>query len=325
MDLTKVRNLLRINRGSVTLLVTFAVVVLVGASSLVLDMGHVFLMRHRLCNALDAAALAAAQELPDGYGGAPEVAEAYFNSNGVQSAMLEEVEISGDRRTVTAGGYVNVNYFLAGVLGINSTTVNGTAAARISPLASARGVVPVGIEEPPEGESLQFGVEYNLKMSAGNSFDDYLGSGNFGCLDFQGAGDNPGGGSNEWRDDFRYGHNSVIKVGDVVETISGNRSGPAQQGVNHRVNQCDHACTATDYDPSCPRVVVVPVYEKHEIHGNKVISVKIVGFAAFLLTDYTGSGNQSYIKGRFLEQVVEGEGDSENVEDFGCYAVKLIV
>lgn len=311
-------------KGSATVLISFAVVMLVGVSALVVDMGHLFLVRHRLCNALDAAVLAAAQELPDGYTGAPAVAEEYFNSNGVEPA-LSEINVSDDRRTVSASGQVDVKYFLAGVLGLTSTTVNGTAAARIAPLASVRGVIPVGIEKPPDDQPLVFGEERNLKVSSNNSVDDFLGPGNFGVLDIRGNLDSPGGGSSEWLEDFQQGYQGLLKVGDVIATITGNRSGPAAKGIKYRIEQCTHDCIYSDYDPGCPRVVIIPVYVAEKTGKDKVESVRVVGFAAFLLTDYTGSGNKSYIKGRFLQQVVEGEGDSESVEDFGAYAVKLIV
>lgn len=319
------RQLTGVNRGSAMVIVTVAVVVLVSFSSLVVDMGHLFLVRHRLSNALDAAVLAAGQELPDGYGGAPAVAEAYFNSNGVESAVLSSVNISDDRRTVTASGYVNVNYFLAGVLGMTSTTVDGTAAARISPVTRVRGVVPVGIDKPPDDQPLQFGQEYTLKVSSNNDAAQILGPGNFGVLDIRGNQDSPGGGSSEWLEDFQQGYQGLVQVGDVIVTVTGNRSGPAIDGVEYRIQQCTHACIYSDFNPGCPRVIIIPVYVPENTDKDKVKSVRVTGFAAFLLTDYTGSGNKSYIKGRFLQLVVEGEGDSESVEDFGCYAVKLIV
>ena len=54
--------------GIVMILMTIGMVVLVGVSGLALDMGHTYLMKTRLQNALDAAALSGAKTLQNGEG-----------------------------------------------------------------------------------------------------------------------------------------------------------------------------------------------------------------------------------------------------------------
>jgi hypothetical protein len=73
------------------------------------------------------------------------------------------------------------------------------------------------------------------------------------------------------------------------------------------------------------------VYEKGEEKGNHVINVRTVGFAKFLLIDYSedldehGNIESSSIKGWFLEGSIEGDPDptSSTISEYGTYVVYL--
>ncbi|HBX23173.1 MAG TPA: hypothetical protein DEF34_06025 [Desulfotomaculum sp.] len=310
------KKLLKEHKGSAMIMVSIAMVSLIGFGSLVLDIGNLFLTRNRLNNALDASVLAACQELPDSTTSAGEVVKEYFANHGFDVGALTNYHISEDKKKVTATGQVTVQYFLARVLGIESATVKCTAAAQIMPLTAARGVVPLGIQD----QELLYDVKYTLKVASNSNTAEFLGPGNFGVLVLDSTG------ADSFEDSLTYGYDGVIKVGDTLNTESGNKSGAARDGVNYRVAQCTHACTPSNHDPSCPRIIILPVYETVDVQNNKVFSVKIVGFAAFLM-DIPGDkmvGNECYVDGYFINMVVEGEGE-EDAEDYGAYAVKLIV
>jgi len=302
--------------GSSMIMVSIAMVSLIGFCSLVLDMGNLFLARNRLNNALDASVLAACQELPDSTATAGDVVEEYFTGHGYDTGALTNYHVSEDKRKVTATGRVTVQYFLARVLGIESATVNCTAAAAIEPLTAVRGIVPIGIKK----QELDFSKKYELKIASNNNFNEYLGPGNFGVLQLAGSG------SSSYEDCFKYGYDGTIKTGDILPTESGNMSGATRKGIEYREDQCTHACTPEDFEPSCPRVLIVPVYEVEDVQNNKVNSVKVVGFATFLLAPPGEKpvGNDSYVIGHFVQMVLEGEGD-EDAADYGAYTVKLIV
>jgi len=67
-------------------------------------------------------------------------------------------------------------------------------------------------------------------------------------------------------------------------------------------------------------VVIVPIIDSLDVHGRDHVTV--VGFAAFFLEDAGSSGNQSFVRGRFIEMSVDGEvGEGGN---FGLQVVRLI-
>ncbi len=314
------KKLLTNRRGSAIIIVSAAMVALIGFCSLVVDLGNLFLTKQRLNNALDAAVLAGSQELPAMVDNVQGQVEEYFNQNAAENFTLTSVSVSDDYRTVTATGQVTVQYFLARVLGITSTTINCTAAARIESLTAVKGVIPIGIQK----QTLLFNQKYTLKISSDSDFDEFMGPGTFGVLQL---GDS---GASTYEENFKYGYNQKIMVGDVIATETGNKSGATRDGIEYRVSQCTHACTPTSFNPACPRVVIIPIYEPAEpenpIPGDKITKVRIVGFAAFLI-DVPGDktvGNMSYVDGYFVQMVIEGESDP-GADNQGVYATRLIM
>ncbi len=310
-----IKELIKDSRGAATVIIAIAAVSLIGFTSLVLDMGQLFLTQERLGNALDAAVLAGAQELPDDPVSAVAKVREYFTSHGMDVSSLTSTEVSADNKTITASGQSTVQYALAGVLGINSSTVHCSAAARIEPVTAVKGIVPVGIKK----QELVFDQEYQLKIAGSNDLSEYLGPGNFGVLALSGFG------SSSYEDDLKHGYDGKVKIGDVIDTASGNKSGATRDGVNYRVAQCTHACTPEHFDPSCPRVVIIPVYVPEDIQNNKVNSVRIVGFATFLLSVPGGKlvGNESYIRGKYVRMTLFGDSDPGQ-NDYGAYSVRLV-
>lgn len=259
-----------------------------------------------------------------------------------------DISVSEDHREITVRGNTQVKHFLATVLGISESTVSAAATARVDPATSVTGVVPVGIPaETFDQPDFGFGKECVLKLPAqdGNQggWRSFLGSGNCGLLDPGSTGqgssrdideeERNGHGSDEWREDFINGYNKEISKGDLIATIQGNRNGPVKAAVEARLNQCTHSpkCSISRYENNCPRVIIVPVYEKGEEKGNHVINVRTVGFAKFLLIDYSedldehGNIESSSIKGWFLEGSIEGDPDptSSTISEYGTYVVYL--
>lgn len=313
------KKLLSSQRGSAIIIVSIAAVALIGFCSLVVDMGSLFLARHRLSNALDAAVLAACQELPDSETGALYITNEYFSNNKATSSVLTGINVTADKKVITATGKATVEYALARVLGINTATIQCKAAARIEPVTGVKGVVPLGIKN----QSLQYGTKYTLKISSNSNFDEYLGPGNFGVLQLDGSG------SSNYESYFKDGYSGKIEEGDILSTESGNKSGATRDGINHRVAQCTHQCTPDHFDPACPRVIIIPVYEPEEPPnpqpGDKITKVRIIGFATFLI-DLPGDktvGNECYVEGWFVQMVIEGDSEPGG-HDLGAYTARLI-
>lgn len=168
---------------------------------------------------------------------------------------------------------------------------------------------------------------YTLKINKQNDDIINLGAGNFGALDLDGA---SGGGANDYRNRLINGYEGTLRIGDEASIIipeSGNMVGPTNDGLEARLNACTHSpkCTIDHYVNECPRIVIVPVYEVHEMqNANKVKTMKVVGFAAFLLYDSSEGSESGVIKGYFLDDVTISGDSDPSATNYGTYAVKLI-
>jgi Flp pilus assembly protein TadG len=301
----------RDERGTVLVLAAAVMTVLLGFAALVTDVGALVLEKNRLQTACDAAALAAARELPSTEAARQKALE-YLGYNGVAP---EEAIINFDAGStkVTVEASRRVDFTFARVFGINSGNVSTRASAVFGSVKSITGVVPFGIPDQP----LVYGQEYTLKSGSHDAYD----PGNYGALALELRG------ASSYENNLKYGYGGTVSVGDWVLTEPGNMSGPTQEGVNYRLSRCPHTpgCSIDSYHPDCPRVMIVPIFDPTDLSGRD--KVKIVGFAAFLLKGVEGSGNKSNVKGYFL-QMVPPEGLRYTIDpngtDYGLHAAKLM-
>ncbi|MCL6638088.1 MAG: hypothetical protein K6T80_00215 [Firmicutes bacterium] len=302
--------------GFALVLVTAGMVALLGFAALVADIGTLILEKERLANAVDAAALAGAKELPANPALAVSVAEAYASQNGCEP----------DPPAVTAGnGYPDskiivqatkeVKFTFARVLGFNSGTVSARAAAGVAGLTSVKGAAPLAVPN----QSFQFNTRYILKQGSNSPEPSPLGPGTYGALSLG------GNGAANYEDNLKYGYEGKLAVGDVVDTETGNMSNPTKRAIDYRIALCNHTppCSPSSFDPGCPRILIIPVYEPLLVEQGQVKKIKISGFAAFLVDRVNGQGNENYIEGYFIRMVIEGD-SSPGQADFGLAGVKLV-
>ncbi|MEN1760995.1 pilus assembly protein TadG-related protein [Anoxynatronum sibiricum] len=303
--------LLKQEQGSVLVLFAVFLMAAFGFSALVIDLGALRLEKSRLVNAVDAAALAGARELPQTTV-AEAIAKSYAAYNDVEASAVT-VTFGEQSRQITVTATRDRSFVFGPVIGVSSGTVTASATAQYGAVSGGRGIVPFGIPE----QELTYNTLYTLKAG---SKDDY-GPGNYGAL----ALGLPGAASYE--NNIKYGYNGIIRVGDEIPTEPGNMSGPTTTGVNYRINQCQHspACTHENYKPNCSRVMIVPIYDPQTLQGRTTVIV--VGFAAFFAQEVEGSGNKNNVKGYFLERVppegMEYETDL-NQDYYGLAAARLI-
>jgi len=93
---------LRSERGQALILAALAMVVILGFAALAIDVGYWYSQKREVQNAVDAAALAGAQELPDDPAAAETVAREYLTKNGVSETNGDTVSITF-RRTDPEG------------------------------------------------------------------------------------------------------------------------------------------------------------------------------------------------------------------------------
>ncbi len=115
-------------KGTAAVMTAIMMTVLLGFCALVVDIGGVSLERSRLQSAVDSAALAAAQDLPD-TSAASATASDYLVSNGFDGASVN-ISFASLNRQITVEVVQSAEYAFAGVLGVSSTDVKASATAQ---------------------------------------------------------------------------------------------------------------------------------------------------------------------------------------------------
>lgn len=290
----------RREEGSVAVIVALAMVGLLGSLALAGDLGRVYVLRERAQNAMDAAALAGAQVVFQGAQTAEQEAYAVAQDNGVAA---DNVVIDTANDTVDTFCTETVPLYFARVFGYGQTTFSVHAQAAAQSLFSAGGVAPVGVVE----QNFVYGQEYSLTQGAGDGT-----GGNYGLLALG------GNGASVVEQNLIYGYSGTLSVGQWVSTEPGHETGPVQDGIEYRLQEAN-GCTFATATESCPLVLILPVIQS--LDGNGKGQVLIVGFAAFYLDGFDGSGGHSSIVGRFMQMVVPGS--TSPGQNFGLYGVRL--
>ncbi len=309
-------------RGSVVVLLALAFTALTGFAALVTDVGIIYAQHAHLQNAVDAAALAGVQELPGDPAQAQAVAEEYAQRNGVQAI---EVTFAAYNTQISVRAKENVPAYLAVIWGVQSTAIGAEAKAMMVAPTSLTGIVPLSIEE----QSLEYGVEYQLKEGGGEGDHGW-----YGPVQLSGQG------AQNYETDLEHGYQGVISVGQVLDVEHGNISGKTAEAMAYRMDEDEREPRNTfeDHDPDAPEIVYVPVVKIRSHQGNSVHEVEVVGFAAFFLEGVAGMGHESIITGRFIKTIVtQGRASGsmasfKEAEDralteetgFGLYTPKLL-
>jgi len=119
------------NDGNSMIIYGITLSLLIGICALVVDIGRVSIEKNRFQNALDAAALAAAAELPD-INRAKEVAQEFVEKNGFSHDDITVVFQNGDRE-IHIYGSKEIRYLFARILQFDAVTIEPKAAAGAGP------------------------------------------------------------------------------------------------------------------------------------------------------------------------------------------------
>jgi Flp pilus assembly protein TadG len=322
--------LFRNEDGSAAMLVAISLTVLLISASLVIDYGAAYVEASKLQNATDAAALAAAAYLPvniDDYSKIDyikDVAINYMKKNGFDNVVRDDVILEsqyGNRYTgVKVVKSCKVDFTLAKIIGKVYQNVTKSSKVGLSLAQSVTGAAPLSIDKAYLDNAIETGQTKHLILKYGTPTDN---SGNFGAIDLNGS---TGGGANDYRYWLSYGYGGEIKVGETIPYEQGNMSGPTLDAFVYRYNACTHfeglgGCTSEHFEKSCPRIVLVPVITELDSQH-----VRIEGFAAFVLEEVGGSGNQNYVLGSFVELVTKsnfGADFTATSNDYGVYIKSL--
>ncbi len=272
-------------RGSVLVLVTLSMVVLLGMAGLALDMGHVYLMKTRLQNALDAAALSGAKTLDITHDPAQAEIDARntfsinagddLNETGLALTAVEFSDILFDPAQALNPQYIRVSLidyqrpmWFAHILPNvgNFKRVSATAVAGPTPvLGEICDILPVMVCGDPAGDDdctdgACYGYNFDpdsreetvLKTGSKDGWD--VGPGNFQLIRL---GDSKGGA--DIRENLAGSYENCFNTDDDIETEPGNTVGPVAQGLNTRFGEYKGPFKPEDRDTYKPDLVTTSV------------------------------------------------------------------
>jgi hypothetical protein len=304
-------------RGQSLVLSLLFLTVLVGMAALVVDVGAWYRADRKLQANADAAALAAAQELPASTANAEAAALEYANTN---DGGLEAKNIKF-RSTVVSHDTVEVVTdrpapgFFAQLFGRNSVDVRAKAVARVGTLGTAKGAAPVAVDW--SHEMLQCGRACWGRRQGGTTI-----PGQETTVDFFKTGP---GAFRLINIDGSYGGTGLQDIGAWI------RSGLQADADVNRWYYSDpgmkpnssHVKEALDFRDETE--LLFPVYDDTRAQGAG-FEYHVIGWAVFHVTDWHIQGsNNAKITGYFVDMVWAGiHNPSAGAPSFGARAVALI-
>ncbi|WP_226376892.1 TadE/TadG family type IV pilus assembly protein [Oceanobacillus halotolerans] len=300
------KRLKRQEKGNIALLMAVALGGMLLMVGLVIDGGHLFMSKSHLQKTANAAALSGAQEIPNTEAAVNQVVADVLASHEETTSLQESVIEQGKQVKVVLQKEVPV--FFATLFGVDSIPITVKATASLQVMGAAKDAVPLGVDESVE---LIPGKIYELKVDAGDSI-----SGNFGVLALEGPG------AKLYGETLKEGFGEQIKVGDIINTQTGNIAGATREGIKHRIDNCPYP-SGEYHHRDCSRIMLVLVYKPHSQTTNQLKSVEVTGFAYFYITEPM-SNNDTSIKGEFIERAGTGLPAQQTVNDRGAYTITLI-
>ncbi|SHH97031.1 pilus assembly protein TadG-related protein [Clostridium grantii] len=294
-------------KGTITITIAISMVVLLLCVALSIDIGMLAVEKSSLQNACDAAALAAARELPNTTK-AESVARKYAVDNGAENDKVN-VAFSEKNYKITVTAENNeVKFLFAPLMNKDKGQVVTSASAITGSISGMKNLRPYAIEDT----TLEFNKEYNLKEGAGNGY-----SGNYGTVYLEGSG------ADDLKETVRNGSKEMHYIGDLIYTATGNKVSVNSE-VQTLISKCKDGCTSNNYKENCPRLITIPIVDSLNVNGKK--SVEIVGFAKFFINELSieGNGNgHTTIKGYFIKSVESGKVDGA-ATNYGLSGIKLV-
>jgi hypothetical protein len=309
-------------RGQATVLTVLFLFVLMGMGALVLDLGSWFREQRDTQSDADAAALAAAQELPGSVAAADLLGRQFLVKNGVTTTP--DITFSRkftDNDTVTVSVRRDAPGIFAKVLGIDSVNVGAKAKARATGLQAARWVAPITVNI--KHDKLNCGeddddhpipcfdepTEITLAHLHGPGSGDAAGSFSLINLDNDDSGSVGGSLIGDW---IRQGFDEYMDVGKYTAV-------PSAEFNDHHVK----GALAARMN-STNNVLLFPIYKTITGSGTNA-EFDVVGWVGFEVTEFIASGSSGKVKGSFTEVIWEGiQSNSGANANYGVRSIALV-
>ncbi len=297
-------------KGQTAVIFTLAIVALLGAVAMCTDVAVMYVNWEYMQKAVDAAALAGANFLPNDPSTAQSTALSYGELNGLKASEITSTSVSSNDQDITVSAAREVPYYFGRVLGLSTQLISVSATAAIPNSTTTIGGAYNGTN-PTGGSSytgqygssvgqyglVPVGLDSNTTYTNGESMtlhDTQIGPGNWGTVEL-GA---PGGSS--VRNNIADGYSGPISVGDWINSEPGQKIGPIDQGFNDRLKaaqQIDPSGTYASHSSNDPRILFLPMVNWESPNGRS--GVQVMGFAAVWLDSISGGDLQVH----FITQV----------------------
>ena len=307
---TKILN----ERGSAIIFIAISMVVLIGFGALAVDVGLMTYHKGKLQNAVDAAALAGAHEIPESTTQGGSVAQEYLANNGedVASLVSHNIYFEQSNKKIVVEATYRVDFFFAGVMGKDSADISVRAAAINAPTEKmSEGLRPFGVLYEDTQKSglvhLQINPPGGDKDKDGEP--DEVGPGNTGTVGLDYNGKDTG---NAIEDATHYGTTKAYSVGDFINTEPGVSGGNMKKGLEGLFD---------DYGDEV--IITIPIVNTLGVAGRSE-TVKIIGFAGFRVRRGDNLPYGKIVVGEFVDYVLAvGVGDMDGT-DYGVRSVNLV-
>jgi hypothetical protein len=291
-------------RGQSMVLTLVFIVALMAMATAVLDVGSWYRTHRHTQATADAAALAAAQELPDFPADAVTTAVDYGDRNegGVTSDDVEFSRSVVANDTVKVTARKNAPGFLSRLFGIESLTARATAKARSGTMGSARYAAPIGVDvlHPDlQCKPTCFGNPTTLSL-------DKVGPGSFRIINIDGS----------------RGGQSSATLGDWIRGgLDANMPLAWYWGDPGASFNSSHVRSALDDRTGTE--ILLPIFRDVQGGGTN-FNYEVIGWVGFHVTGYKISG-KGKLEGWFTRVIWDGiQVETATEDDFGTRAVGLV-
>lgn len=309
---------IRSDRGQATVLTVIFMVALLGAVAMVLDVGSWFREQRDTQSDADAAALAAAQALPDAPGTSTALAHEYLDKNlhgASRQITFSSENVAND--TVTVEVDRDAPGFFAKLFGIDSVNVGAKATARAGGIDAAKWVAPivVNIKHPKlncgnsGGKPVPcFGDETEIELAHLHQPGSGDAAGAFGLINLD-LSETGNVGSSTLGDWITAGFDQYMPLG-IYNSV------PSSMFNSTHVKS---ALAGRMQD-----TLLFPIYKSIKESGSNA-EYDIAGWVGFKVSSYKATGSEGKVRGSFTKVIWEGiQSDTGNNMNYGTYTIQLV-
>jgi putative Flp pilus-assembly TadE/G-like protein len=307
---------LRSESGQALVVTVVFMVCLLGGVALTLDVGSWYREHRQAQTTADAAALAAAQMLPN-TDNAKATAQDYASKNGGGIDAVNGISFSSSQEpddTVSVRVTRNAPGFFSKIFSIDSATVHARAAARLGVPFAARWVAPIAVNKLHPmltgagcaSSSPCLGSTWVTTLPLGKTG----APGAFALVNLDVTSNSAIGASTvgQW---ISQGFNAYLNPDDYLSDPGAKwNDGPIQSAVVGRLN--------TD--------LLFPVYDTLTGTGSNA-EYHVIGWVGFhIMSEINGGGGSGSITGYFTEMLVDGiqSTSGQSLPDYGVHSIALI-